>query len=76
MSILQQVMFSEVRNHFNMKIENFTVSIPEKIPGNSYCRLKSRAKGTQFKISSERLSPEIDILIRSTIPELTEIDVD
>ena len=55
-----------------LKIENCTVLIPE---GKSYCRLKRSAKGPWFKVSSKRLSPDIDILIQSHIPKLTELDV-
>ena len=40
--------------------------------GNSYCRLKRSAKGPRFNVSSERLSPEIDIFIQSPIPKITE----
>ena len=35
--------------------------------GNSYCCRKSSARGPWFKVSSEELSIEIDILMRSTI---------
>ena len=52
--------------------KNCTIFIPE---GNSYCRLKGSAKEPRFKVSSERLSQEINILIRSPILKLTEIDV-
>ena len=53
--------------------ENCTILIPE---GNSYCRLKSSARGPRFKVLSERLSIEIDILIRSPIQVLTEINAE
>ena len=36
---------------------------------------KSSARGPQFKVSSEGLSAEIDILIRSLIQVRTEADV-
>ena len=43
--------------------------------GNSYCRRKSSARGPRFKVSSEGLSTEIDILIRSPIQVQTGADV-
>ena len=45
-------------------IENCTIFIPK---GNSYCRRKSSARGPRFKVSSEGLSAEIDIQLRSPI---------
>ena len=54
-----------------MKNDNFTVLIPK---GNSYCHYKSRAMVYPSKISSERLSREIGILIQSPIQSLTELD--
>ena len=53
------------------KIENCTILIPS---GNSYCRRKSSAKDLGL-VSSEGLSPETDILIRSPIQVLTKTDV-
>ena len=44
--------------------ENRTMMIQK---GNSYYRHKSSARGPWFKVSSEGLSTEIDILIRSPI---------
>ena len=55
-----------------MKIENCTMLIPM---GNSYCRCKSSARGPRFKVSSEGLSTEKNILIRSPIKVLTEADL-
>ena len=52
--------------------ENCNISIPE---GNSYRDLKRSAKGPCFKVSSERLSPEIDIQMRPIIPKLTQLNV-
>ena len=45
------------------------------LEGNSYCRLKRSGKGPLCQVSSERLSPEIDILIRSPIGKLTKPEV-
>ena len=42
---------------------------------NSYCRRKSSARGPRFKVPSEELSTEIDILIRLPIQEQTEAGV-
>ena len=36
---------------------------------------QEQRQGPQFKVSSERLSPEIDISIQSPIQVLTETDV-
>ena len=36
---------------------------------------QDKRKGPRFNVSSERLSPEINILIRSSIPKLTKLDV-
>ena len=41
----------------------------------SYCSRKSSARRPRVKVSSEGLSTEIDILIRSTIHVLTKADV-
>ena len=43
--------------------------------GNSYCCRKNSAGEPQFKVSSEGLSIEIDILIWSPIQVHTEADV-
>ena len=40
--------------------------------GNSYCRRKSSARGPWFKVSSEGLPTEIDILIPSNI-QMTDV---
>ena len=52
------------------KMENCTISTPK---GNSYCRRKSSAGGHRFKVSSERLSTEIDIIIRSPIKARNQV---
>ena len=54
------------------KFKNCTILIPK---GNSCCRRKSSGRGPQFKISTEGLSAEIDILIRSPIQVKTKADV-
>ena len=54
------------------EIENCTISIPKK---NSYCHRKSSARGPRFKVSSEGLSAEIDIPLRSPIQVQTKADV-
>ena len=54
------------------RIENCILLITD---GNLYCRLKRSPKGTRFRVSSKRLSPEINILIQSPIQELIEPDV-
>ena len=46
------------------KVETCTILIPK---GNSYCRHKSSARGTRFKVSSEGISTEIEKVIRSPI---------
>ena len=38
-------------------------------------RMKSSARGPRFKVSSDGLSTEIEVLIRSPIQEVTEADV-
>ena len=43
--------------------------------GKSYCRRKSSGRGPRFKVLSEGLSTELDILIRSPIKVLIEADV-
>ena len=48
-----------------------TVLIPKE---NQYCRLKRSVKGLWFKVSSERMSPEFDVLIRSPIKTQTKLD--
>ena len=50
--------------NWKKKIENCTILIPK---GNSYCRLKSSARGLRCKVSSEGLSAEIDIPLQSPI---------
>ena len=55
-----------------LKIENCTMLIPK---GNSYCRHKSSARRPLFKLSSEGLSAEIDILLWSPIQVQTKTDV-
>ena len=52
--------------------ENCTILIPK---GNSYCRHKSSARGPRVKVSSEGLSAEIDIPLRSPIQVQTKADV-
>ena len=54
-----------------LKIENWTIIIPK---GNSYCYRKSTARGPPFKVSSEGLSEEIDLLLRSPIQVQTKSD--
>ena len=54
------------------KNENYTILISK---GNPYYRRKSSARGPRFNVSSEGLSTEIDILIRSPIQVPTEADV-
>ena len=49
--------------------EDCTLLIPR---GNSYCRRKSSARGPRFKVSSEGLSAEIDIPLRSPIQVQTK----
>ena len=49
--------------------ENCFILIPK---GNSYCRRKSSARGPRFKVSSEGLSAEIDIPLRSPIQVQTK----
>ena len=51
------------------KIENCTLFAIH------YCRHKSSTRGPQFKVSSEGLSTDIDIPIRSPIQVQTEVDV-
>ena len=55
-----------------MKKENCTLLIPK---GNLYRLRKSSARGPRFKVSSEGLSSEIDILQRSPIQVQTKADV-
>ena len=57
---------------YENKNENCTILIPEE---NSYCRNKSSARGPLFKVSSEGLSTEFDILIWSSIQVQIEADV-
>ena len=45
------------------------------LKGNSYRRRKSIARGPRSKVSSEGLSTEIDILLRSPIQVLSKTDV-
>ena len=52
--------------------ENYILFIQN---GNSYCSRKSSARGTRYKVSSEGLTAEIDILIRSLIQVQTKVDV-
>ena len=52
------------RKNIEIENENCTILIPK---GNSYCRRKSSARGPWFKVSSEGLSAEIDILLLSPI---------
>ena len=52
--------------------EKCTTLLPK---GNSYCCRKSNVRGPRFKIASEGLSTEIDILVQSTIQVPTEADV-
>ena len=54
------------------KTENCTILIPK---GNSYCGRKSSARGPLFKVSSEGLSVEIDIPLRSPIQVQTKANV-
>ena len=54
------------------KNENYTISTPKE---NLHCHGKSRAKGPRFKISSEGLSAEINILQRSPIQVQTKVEV-
>ena len=65
-------------NHLVLMLKKMKIGIcPLLIPdGNSYCRRKSSARGPWFKVSSERLSTEIDILIRSPIQVQTKADID
>ena len=48
---------------------------PKAAKGNSYCRRKSSAMGPRFKVSTEGLSTEIDILIRLPIKVQSDADV-
>ena len=54
------------------KHENCTIIIRK---GNSYFRRKSSIRGPRFKVSSEGLSTEINILIFPPIQAKTEADV-
>ena len=56
--------------------KNNTFTGEKLIPkGNSYCRRKSSARGPRFKVSSEGLSAEFDIPLRSPIQVQTKVDV-
>ena len=61
-----------VSKRMKKNLKNSTILIPK---GNWHCRRKSSARGPKFKVSSEGLSTEIDILIRSPIQVQTEADV-
>ena len=53
------------------KVESCILLIPK---GNSYCRRKISAREHRFKVSSEGLSAEIDIPLRSPVQVQTKID--
>ena len=63
-----------VRNQLKKNIENCTILIPN---GKSYCQRNRSTNGLdpRFKVSSEGLLTDMDILIRSTIQVQTEADV-
>ena len=67
---LQAVKLSESKEkEMKNENENCTILIPK---GNTYCRHKSSARGPRFKVSSEGLSAEIDILQQSPIQVQTK----